>query len=148
MEQSYVMLKPGYAEKENEIMERLLRETGAGIIRRGRFALSEELLCEHYAHIVNFDFFTQSVNGKPSMKEYMLSGDVVGFVLEGEDGLVERIRKSIGATKATDMGTIRYDFIADRSYSPSNVIHASGSAEEAEQEIKRFAPFLSKWKKK
>ena len=144
MEQSYVMLKPGYLEKEKEIIERLLRETGATVKSRGQFRISEQLLLEHYAHVAHLPFFSENQDGKRSLKEYMTSGDVIGFVLEGEDGLVGRIRASIGRTDASDEGSIRYDFIFDKTNSRENVIHASGNVEEAEQEIKRFAQYLLK----
>ncbi|MDR0976080.1 MAG: nucleoside-diphosphate kinase [Christensenellaceae bacterium] len=138
MEESYVMLKPGRTASEplaSEIMERLTRETGAKIIAKGEFYLTPELVDEHYAHIVGRSFY-------PEMREYMLSGPVVGFVLEGADGLVSRIRESIGATNCSTVGSIRYDYIENREFITANVIHASGSVDEAHDEIKRFDKFL------
>ncbi|MBI5134322.1 MAG: nucleoside-diphosphate kinase [Candidatus Taylorbacteria bacterium] len=77
------------------------------------------------------------------LKKYMTSGPVVALVLEGAHS-VEVVRKLVGSTEplSSDVGTIRGDFVLD-SYrmadsdgrSVRNLIHASGSPKEAEQEI-------------
>ena len=80
---------------------------------------------------------------------YMSVGPVIAIVFEGIEA-VELIRKIVGPTesKNADMGTIRGDYShMSFGYSNSkkigfpNLIHASGSVEEAEQEINHwFSP--------
>jgi nucleoside-diphosphate kinase len=75
--------------------------------------------------------------------KYMSSGPVVAMVWEGAHA-VPLVRKLVGATEplTSDVGTIRGDFVLD-SYEMSdsdgrsirNVIHASGSVEEAKGEM-------------
>jgi len=75
--------------------------------------------------------------------KYLSSGPVVVMVLEGNQA-VGVVRKITGGTEplTSDVGTIRGDFTVD-SYDLAdtddravrNLIHASGSAEEAEKEI-------------
>ncbi|MFO7807187.1 MAG: nucleoside-diphosphate kinase [Candidatus Moraniibacteriota bacterium] len=85
------------------------------------------------------------VSGKilENLKKYMASGPVVAMVWQGAH-VVEMIRKITGGTEplSSDVGTIRGDFVLD-SYQMSdtddrsvrNLVHASGSVEEAENEI-------------
>lgn len=83
------------------------------------------------------------------LKKYMTSGPVVAMVWEGAHA-AKIVRKIVGGTEplSTDVGTIRGDYVLD-SYTMSdtdgrairNLVHASGSAEEAEMEIKHwFSP--------
>jgi nucleoside-diphosphate kinase len=77
------------------------------------------------------------------LKKYMTSGPVVMMVWQGAHS-VELVRKLVGGTepRTSDVGTIRGDFVLD-SYmiadndgrAVRNLIHASGSVEEAKQEI-------------
>ena len=78
-----------------------------------------------------------------NLKKYIAAGPVVVMVWQGAHA-VEIVRKVTGGTEplASDVGTIRGDFVLD-SYQMSdsdnrsvrNLIHASGSNEEAEKEI-------------
>ena len=78
------------------------------------------------------------------LKKYMTSGPVIFIVLQGAHA-VPLVRKLVGGTEplASDVGTIRGDYVLD-SYQMAdiddravrNLIHASGSAEEANSEIK------------
>lgn len=80
------------------------------------------------------------------LKKYMTSGPVVMMVWEGAHAAAI-VRKITGGTEplSTDVGTIRGDYVLD-SYTMSdsdsrairNLIHASGNAREAEQEIKHW----------
>jgi nucleoside-diphosphate kinase len=88
------------------------------------------------------------VSGKilENLKKYMASGPVVAMVWQGAH-VVEMIRKITGGTEplSSDVGTIRGDFVLD-SYQMSdtdnrsirNLVHASGSTEEAEKEIEHW----------
>jgi nucleoside-diphosphate kinase len=77
------------------------------------------------------------------LKEYMASGPVVVMVWQGAHA-VGIVRKIVGGTEplTSDVGTIRGDFVLD-SYQISdindrairNLIHASGSVDEANNEI-------------
>ena len=78
-----------------------------------------------------------------SLKKYMASGPVIAMVWQGVHA-VKIVRKITGGTEplTSDVGTIRGDFVLD-SYQLSdkdgravrNLIHASGSVDEAEKEI-------------
>lgn len=77
------------------------------------------------------------------LKNYMSSGPVVALVWQGAHA-VAIVRKITGGTEplSSDVGTIRGDFVLD-SYELSdtdarsvrNLVHASGTMEEAEKEI-------------
>ena len=90
---------------------------------------------------------TNKENGQAVLKanaKYLSAGPVVAFVLEGAEA-VALVRKITGATAPllADVGTIRGDLTLDSyaladtdSRSVRNLIHASGTADEAKQEIK------------
>jgi nucleoside-diphosphate kinase len=77
---------------------------------------------------------------------YMTAGPIVAFVLEGAHA-VQIVRKLVGSTEplSSDVGTIRGDYVLD-SYQMSdtdaravrNVVHASGSVKEANDEINHW----------
>ena len=81
-----------------------------------------------------------------NLKRYMTSSPVIAMVWQGAHA-VEMVRKLTGGTEplTSDVGTIRGDYVAD-SYKLSdgdgravrNIIHASGSVEEAQNEIKHW----------
>lgn len=78
-----------------------------------------------------------------NLTKYMTSGPVIAMVWEGAHA-VKLVRKIVGGTEplTSDVGTIRGDFVLD-SYTMSdaddravrNLIHASGSTDDAEKEI-------------
>lgn len=78
-----------------------------------------------------------------TLKRYLSMGPVIAFVLEGPHA-VEIVRKMVGGTepRTSPSGTIRGDYMVD-SYmradegkrAVKNLIHASGTVEEAEYEI-------------
>ena len=78
-----------------------------------------------------------------NLKKYLTSGPVVAFVLEGANA-VKIVRKLGGGTEplTSDVGTIRGDYVLD-SYAMAdtdnravrNLIHMSGSVDEANAEI-------------
>jgi len=80
------------------------------------------------------------------LQKYMTSGPVVLMVWQGAHA-VDVIRKLVGTTepRTSDVGTIRGDFVHD-SYVLSNleqravrnVVHASGTNEEAQKEIENW----------
>ncbi len=80
------------------------------------------------------------------LQDYLTSGPVVCMIWEGAHA-VGLVRKLVGKTEplTSDVGTIRGDYVMD-SYAMSdsddrsirNLIHASGSVKEAEDEIKHW----------
>lgn len=81
-----------------------------------------------------------------TLSAYMTSGPVIAMVWEGAHA-VKIVRKITGGTEplTSDVGTIRGDYVVD-SYQMSdadgrsvrNLIHASGSVKEADDEIKHW----------
>ncbi|MDD5050367.1 MAG: nucleoside-diphosphate kinase [Candidatus Pacebacteria bacterium] len=81
-----------------------------------------------------------------ALKKYMSAGPVIAMVWQGGNA-VKIVRKVTGGTEplTSDVGTIRGDFVLD-SYAMAdkdsrairNLIHASGSVKEAEDEIKHW----------
>jgi nucleoside-diphosphate kinase len=79
-----------------------------------------------------------------NLKKYLTSGPVIAMVWEGAHA-VGIVRKLTGGTEplSSDVGTIRGDYVLD-SYQMSdtanrairNLIHASGTVDEADKEIK------------
>jgi nucleoside-diphosphate kinase len=78
-----------------------------------------------------------------ALRNYMTSGPAVVMAWQGAHA-VELVRKLVGGTepRSSDVGTIRGDFVLD-SYTQAdtdgrairNLIHASGSVDEAKQEL-------------
>lgn len=130
IQRTLVLLKPDALQRDllGEIVSRFELK-GMKFVAMKFIRLTEGMLDEHYAHLVDKPFFA-------SLKQFMMQTPVVGMVLEGYEA-VQEVRKLVGSTnpRQADAGTIR----ADLSMSvPSNLIHASDSLESAETEIKRF----------
>ncbi|TLD70558.1 nucleoside-diphosphate kinase [Phragmitibacter flavus] len=125
-----ILLKPDAVSKSlcGEVLKRF---EGEGFRVRGlkMLQLTDELLKEHYAHIVERPFF-------PDVVQFMKSAPVVALALSGEE-VIPRVRDLLGPTdsRKADKGTIRGDFGED---SMINVVHASDSPEAAAAELKRF----------
>ena len=99
--------------------------------------LNEELVDEHYSHLLDMPFY-------PDLKKFMMSAPVAIMILEGEDA-VSKLRNLMGPTDSTKASkkTIRGMFGTDKMY---NAIHGSDSDENAYIEINRF--FKTKTKTK
>lgn len=134
MERTYIMLKPDAIRRKQvgNIITRI-ENKGYNITKLKMFTLNEEILKEHYSHLVEKPFF-------PELTEFMTSGPVVGMVVEG-DNVVTGMRNLMGPTKWEEAapGTIRGDFANNTT---ENLIHGSDSALNAEIEIKRFSKFF------
>lgn len=130
MERTYIMLKPDAIKRGliGEIIS-MIEKKGFYITDMKMFKLNEEILKEHYAHLIEKPFF-------PEIVEYMTSGPVLGMIVEGEE-VVKGMRKLMGATKwlEAEPGTIRGNYANSTTM---NLIHGSDSVENAEIEIKRF----------
>jgi nucleoside-diphosphate kinase len=130
MEQTLVIFKPSAVNRAlcGRILSRF-EEKGLVIAGMKMMQLSEELLREHYAHLVNLPFF-------PTLVRSMMASPVIVMVLRGVDA-INVVRLMTGATNGRQAapGTIRGDYAMSNQ---ENIIHASSSPEDAEAEIKRF----------
>ncbi len=131
MEKTYIMLKPDAYEKRvyGKIID-MIEAEGFNILNMKMFKLSNEQINEHYAHLLQLDFF-------PELLSFMQSGPVLGMIVEGENAIA-RMRELIGPTKnAKELApnSIRglYSDTTTR-----NVIHGSDAVDTAQAEIKRF----------
>ena len=130
MERTLVILKPSC------VLRSLVGEVTARFEKKGlRLAgmkmmqLSDEILAEHYAHLVDRPFF-------PGLKRSMKATPVVVCCFEGVDA-IEVVRLMAGATNGRKAlpGTIRGDYSMS---GQQNIVHASDGPETAKIEIKRF----------
>ena len=130
VERTYIMLKPDCIKRKliGEVISRIEKK-GYSVTNIKMMNLTEDILREHYAHLVDKPFF-------PDILKYMTSGKVVGMIVEGTD-VVQGMRNIMGATKWLEAtaGTIRGDYANS---TQENLIHGSDSVENAEIEINRF----------
>ena len=143
IQRSLVVLKPDAVQRGiiGEIIQRFER-VGLKIIGMKMVMPDEHLYRQHYEDIGKM--ITR--RGEQAFRynvEYMMTGPVIAMVLEGVEAQ-PLVRKIVGPTepKAAEMGTIRGDFShMSFGYSDAkgvgvpNLVHASGSLEEAKQEI-------------
>jgi nucleoside-diphosphate kinase len=138
MEQTCVIVKPDGVRRNliGEVINRL--EKGGLSVRGIKMINAEaELLKKHYAAHIDKPFYK-------GLEEYMLEGPVVAMVFEGFDA-VQKVRALVGVTDPVkcDRGTIRGDLGEDSfemadsdGRSVRNLVHASGTPEEGEAEVK------------
>ncbi|MBO4942399.1 MAG: nucleoside-diphosphate kinase [Muribaculaceae bacterium] len=130
MEQTFIILKPSTISRSlvGDVLTRFQRK-GLRIAGIKMMQLNEEILREHYAHLVDRPFF-------PDLLRSMMATPVIVAVLAGKDA-VAVVRAMTGATncRVAAPGTIRGDFGMS---GQENIIHASDSPENALIEIKRF----------
>ena len=130
MEQTLIILKPSAIQRAlaGKVIDRF-QQKGLVITGMKMMRLSEDLLREHYAHLVDKPFF-------PEILKSMTACPVIVMALKGTDA-IKVVRLLTGATNGREAapGTIRGDFSMSNQ---ENIIHASSSAEDAEVELKRF----------
>lgn len=130
MEQTFIILKPSTISRSlvGDVLIRFQRK-GLRIAGIKMMRLDEEILREHYAHLVDRAFFSDLLRS-------MMATPVIVAVLAGKDA-VAVVRAMTGATncRVAAPGTIRGDFGMS---GQENIIHASDSPENAAIEIKRF----------
>ncbi|MDE5790432.1 MAG: nucleoside-diphosphate kinase [Muribaculaceae bacterium] len=130
MEKTLVILKPSAIERAlvGEVVKRI-EQKGLIICGMKMMQLDENILREHYAHLVDRPFF-------PMLVESMTVCPVIVMCLEGKD-VVEVFRAMTGVTNGRKAapGTLRGDFCMS---GQQNIIHASDSVENAKVEIARF----------
>ncbi len=140
MERTLIVVKPDGVQRAlvGRILQRF-EDAGLKIIGMKMVWVDEAFTKKHY-------FDLEERRGSKVFRNMMLAlteGPVVAAVLEGVDA-AENVRRIVGGTepKSAAPGTIRGDF-AHHSYAYTdatdkgvrNVIHASGNAAEAKQEI-------------
>ncbi len=130
MEQTFIILKPSTISRSlvGDVLMRFQRK-GLRIAGIKMMRLNEEILREHYAHLVDRPFF-------PTLLKSMMATPVIVAVLAGKEA-VAVVRALTGATncRVAAPGTIRGDFGMS---GQENIIHASDSVENAAIEVARF----------
>ena len=114
MEQTLIIFEPSAIERAlvGKVLSRF-EQKGLTITGMKMMQLSEELLRQHYAHLVDRPFF-------PSVVASMTASPVIVMVLEGVDA-INVVRSMTGVPTEQE-----------------HLLHASSSAEDAATEIKRF----------
>lgn len=127
-ENTLAIIKPDGVEHAVEIID-MIYKSGLKIEKYHIRKLDEEILKEHYSHLLDKPFY-------PTIENYMLSGNVIIMILKGENA-VSKLRNLMGPTDSTkaNNSTIRGKFGTDITY---NAIHGSDSIENAQVEINRF----------
>lgn len=137
IEKTLVLIKPDGVKRclIGELVKRF-EQRGLKIIGMKMVWIDKNFAKKHYAIHIKKKFY------KP-LEEFITSGPVIAMVIQGIHA-VEIVRRTVGGTepKSAEIGTIRADF-AHVSYVYSdtkgmaikNLIHASGTPEEATTEI-------------
>ncbi|MFZ4456992.1 MAG: nucleoside-diphosphate kinase [Bacteroidales bacterium] len=130
MEKTLLLIKPSGVQRGliGEVISRLEKK-GLRVAGMKMMVMSEDLIKEHYAHLLDKPFF-------PKIKKSMTASPLIALCLEGAEA-VDVVRKITGATNGREAapGTIRGDLSSSIS---ENIVHASDSKENADIEVKRF----------
>lgn len=130
MEKTLVIFKPDTLRRKllGEIISRFER-LGLNLLAMKMIRFTEDLCRVHYRHLKDKEFF-------PEIVSYMTSGPSLAAVFAGPRA-VAIVRHIVGATDPLEAapGTIRADYALSHR---QNLIHASGTPAEAEEEIARF----------
>jgi nucleoside-diphosphate kinase len=130
MERTLVLIKPDAIQRDlvGELIQRFERKS-LKLVGIKMMALSDDLLDEHYSHLVGRGFFAE-------IKTFMRSTPIIACCWEGVD-CVNTVRAMCGITKAREAapGSIRGDLAMSVQ---ANLVHASDSLETAEVEVARF----------
>ena len=130
IETTLVLLKPDcLADRRCGDVIKRFEASGIDIVGCKMMLLTDDVLAEHYAHVMDRPFY-------PELKSFMQSSPVVALALSGENA-VTLVRELMGPTdsRKAPKGTIRGDFGRDTMV---NVAHGSDSLENAALELKRF----------
>lgn len=137
IEKTLVLIKPDGVKRGliGELIGRF-EQRGLKIVGMKMIWIDKSFARKHYSAHIKKSFYKH-------LEEFITSGPVVAMVIQGIHA-VEIVRKIVGSTepKSADIGTIRGDF-AHVSYAYAdikgitikNLIHASGTSEEAAIEI-------------
>lgn len=138
IERTLVVVKPDGVRRNlvDKIIERYEKE-GLKIVQKKTMRADSALLRQHYSAHVEKPFYK-------GLEKFMSSGPVVAMILEGRNA-VAHVRKITGATDPSkaEKGTIRGDMGTDslekadrEGRAIENLVHASGTKEEADKEIR------------
>lgn len=138
IEKSLVIIKPDGVERGlvGDIIKRF-ESAGLKIVGMKMVWIGRKFAEEHYKAHKSKPFFKELV-------EFITEGPVVSVVFEGVHA-VDNVRKLVGSTSPHEAapGTIRGDFAhismayaSKKGLGGKNVIHASGSKQEADAEIR------------
>ena len=127
METTLCIIKPDAVKNgfEDKINEKIV-SSGLKIIQSKKTLLTEEIASDFYKEHAQKPFFTELV-------EFIISGEVVVQILEGEDA-IKSYRSLMGSTnpEEAEEGTLRKLFAESLS---KNAVHGSDSPESAAREI-------------
>ena len=130
MERTLVLLKPSTVQRAliGEIISRFEKK-GLRIAGMKMMQLNEEILNDHYSHLLKKPFFFFFIAS-------MMTTPVLAMCLEGVDAIAV-VRYITGYTngRKADPGTIRGDYCMSNQ---QNIVHASDSPEAAVVELARF----------
>ncbi len=150
-EQTYIMVKPHFANYEKVVKEVKKRMLGLGlsIIKEGYIKYGKEESAQHYAEHISKPFY-------PELETYITSEKAYGIILEGEDA-ISKARSISGPTIKKDKitgeqilppeGTIRRDIpamLGEKCRLTENVLHTSDNEISAKKEIAIFKNLLIK----
>ena len=127
METTLCIIKPDAVKNgfEDKINEKIV-SSGLKIIQSKKTLLTEEIASDFYKEHAQKPFFTELV-------EFIISGEVVVQILEGEDA-IKSYRSLMGSTNPEEAqeGTLRKLFAESLS---KNAVHGSDAPESAAREI-------------
>lgn len=137
LERSLVLLKPDAVQRNlsGRIISRF-EDAGLKIVGMKMIWVSNDFAKKHYAAHVKKSFY-------PGLEKFITAGPVIAMVIEGLHA-VEAVRKIVGPTepRTAPPGTIRgdfahhsYEFTDKKGIAIKNLIHASGTKEEAKTEV-------------
>ena len=138
IERSLVIIKPDGVERGlvGEVIKRF-ENAGLKLVGIKMVWIEKKFAQKHYGAHKAKPFFNELV-------DFITEGPVVAFVVEGVHA-VDNVRRLVGPTSPSEAapGTIRGDFAhismayaSKKGSGGKNVIHASGSKSEADEEIK------------
>ncbi len=137
IEKSLVLVKPDGVQRclIGEIIKRF-EKRGLKIVGLKMVWVDKDFSKQHYSAHIDKSFYQ-------GLEEFIVSAPVVAMVVEGIEA-VEQVRKIVGSTepKGAPVGTIRgdlahvsYGYADKKGIAIKNLIHASGTSEEAEKEV-------------
>lgn len=137
IERTLVLVKPDGVERGlvGAILSRF-EKTGLKIVGIKMVLMDRDFAKKHYAAHVDKAFYK-------GVEDFMISGPVAAFVLEGIDA-VDLVRKMLGVTepRSAAPGTIRgdlahhsYEYADKKGIAIRNLVHASGTKQEAKVEV-------------
>ncbi len=165
MERTLVVIKPDGVKRNliGEIIKRY-EDKGLKVVALKMLQVDEELVKKHYPDSMIPVLGEKSAKAGTKvdnieeqgrkvlswLRNFITSGPVVAMILEGENA-VKKVREITGYTDPSEAekGTVRGDLGIDSIKKANeeqrpvyNLVHASGSLEEAEREIKIWFPEL------